>query len=258
MAPILEIKGLSRYFRDKRGGIVTAVEDVNLFMEKKEILGVVGQTGSGKTTLGRITVGLTRPSKGRVVLDGIDVGKVKDLKSFWMKAQYVHQDPYGSLDPYLTVRELLERPLRYLLKVKNDEASQRIAQMMEVIGIERDFLAKRIQELSGGEKQRILLARAFITNPIYVVADEPTTMIDFVHRNSILSLLLKLRTDFETTFMVITHDISIAADICDTIAIMQNGRVVETGPKGSVLNSPREEYTKALLAATPEKLVSRS
>jgi ABC-type glutathione transport system ATPase component len=256
--PILEISGLSKYFKDRSGGIITAVEDVSLSMAKGEILGLVGQSGSGKTTLGRIAVGLTRPSKGTVMLDGIDVGKTKDLNQLWRKAQYVHQDPYGSLDPYLTVREVLDRPLRYLLHVQRQELDDRTARIMSVIGLKDEFLPKRIQELSGGERQRVLLARAFVITPVFVVCDEPTTMIDFVHRNSILDLLRRLRTEFETTFMLITHDLSIAADICDNIAIMQNARIVEVGSMKQVLESPREEYTKALLAATPDKLVSES
>jgi len=155
------------------------------------------------------------------------------------------------------VNEVLDRPLKYLLDVRGADASDRMSRIMEVIGLGKTFLTKRIQELSGGERQRILIARAFITTPLYVVADEPTTMIDFVHRNLILDLLLRLRDEFSATFMVITHDLSIAADICDRIAIMQDAKIVELGPKKQVLESPKEEYTKALLAATPDKLVAK-
>jgi peptide/nickel transport system ATP-binding protein len=257
LTPILETKGLTKYFKDRRGAITTAVDDVSLSIEPKEILGVVGQTGSGKTTLGRMTAGLTEPSKGSVILDGANVWKIRNMKSLWKKVQYIHQDPYGSMDPYLTVNELLERPLRYLLDIRGMDASDRISRMMEVVGIDKSLLTKRIQELSGGERQRVLIARAFITTPVYVVADEPTTMIDFVHRNLVLDLLLRLRNEFNATFMVITHDLSIAADVCDRIAIMQDAKVVELGPKKQVLESPREEYTKALLAASPDKLVAK-
>ena len=258
MPPTLETKELTKYFKDKRGGIMTAVDGVTLSIEPKEVLGVVGQTGSGKTTLGRMTAGLTQPSKGTVSLEGADIWKTKDQKSLWKKVQYIHQDPYGSMDPYLTVNEILDRPIRYLLEVRGAEATERVSRMMEVIGLDRSFLPKRIQELSGGERQRVLIARAFITTPVYVVADEPTTMIDFVHRNLILNLLLRLRNEFSATFMVITHDLSIAAEICDRIAIMQDAKIVELGPKKQVLESPKEDYTKALLAATPDKLVAKA
>jgi ABC-type glutathione transport system ATPase component len=255
---ILELRHVSKYFKDRHGSIVTAVDDVTISVGKSEILGLIGESGSGKTTIGRMTVGLTRPSKGEVILDGLDIGKTKDLKLIWRKSQYIHQDPYASLDPYMSVREVLERPLRWLLDAGRDERAKSVRGMVDVIGLGERYLDKRIQELSGGERQRVLIARAFILNPVHVVADEPTSMIDFVHRNAILQLLLKLRDEFATSFLLITHDLSVAGDVCDNIAIMNKGRVVEYGPKEQVLTDPKEDYTKALLAATPERLVSGS
>jgi peptide/nickel transport system ATP-binding protein len=253
---VLEIRQVTKYFRDRKGGIVTAVEDVDLSIGRGEILGLVGESGSGKTTVGRMTVGLTLPSKGKIILDGIDVGKTKNMKELWKKGQYIHQDPYGSLDPYMPVQEVLERPLRWLLGIQKGETGERVARILDVIGLAQNYQQKRIQELSGGERQRILIARAFVLNPVYVVADEPTSMIDFVHRNSILQLLKRLRDEFSTSFLMITHDLSIAADLCDTIAIMHNAHLVEYGKKKDVLSNPKEDYTKALLEATPDKLVS--
>ncbi len=255
---IVEFQSVSKYFRDRNKNIVTAVDDISFSIGKGKILGLVGQSGSGKTTAARISVALTPASKGRVLVDGIDVGKIKDRKQLWVKAQYIHQDPYSSLDPYMSVREVLERPLRFLLNWKQKELREPIARMMEVIGLDMTFLDKRVQELSGGERQRIMIARAFITNPVYAVADEPTTMIDSIHRNSILELLQRLKTEFNTSFLLITHDLSIAADICDDVAIMQKGRIVEYGSKDNVLGNPKEQYTKDLLSATPEKLVEAS
>jgi ABC-type oligopeptide transport system ATPase subunit len=254
-SPLVEFQSVSKYFRDRRNNIVTAVDDVSFTIDKGKILGLVGQSGSGKTTAARISVALTPASKGRVLVDGMDVGKIRNRKKLWVKAQYIHQDPYSSLDPYMTVREVLERPLRFLLHWKDQQVQEPITRMMEVIGLEMSFLQKRVQELSGGERQRIMIARAFITNPVYAVADEPTTMIDSVHRNSLLELLLRLKKEFNTSFLLITHDLSIAADLCDDVAIMQNGKIVEYGRRDSVLKNPREQYTKDLLSATPEKLV---
>jgi peptide/nickel transport system ATP-binding protein len=252
---IVEFQSVSKYYRDRGNNIVTAVDEVSLSIEKGKILGLVGQSGSGKTTIARISVALTPASKGRVLVDGMDVGKIRNRKELWIKAQYIHQDPYSSLDPYMSVREVLERPLRFLLNWKREQLQEPVARMMDVIGLNLTFLEKRVQELSGGERQRIMIARAFITNPVYAVADEPTTMIDSIHRNSLLELLLRLKTEFNTSFLLITHDLSIAADLCDDIAIMQSGKIVEYGPKDSVLKNPREQYTKDLLSATPEKLV---
>jgi ABC-type glutathione transport system ATPase component len=255
---LLDLRQVSRYFRDRRGLIVTAVEGVSFSIDKGEILGLVGESGSGKTTVGRMTVGLTHPSKGQIILEGMDIGRTKNMKSVWRRAQYIHQDPYSSLDPYMSVREVLERPLRWLLDIKRQETGERVRKILDIIGLRENYLDKRIQELSGGERQRVLIARAFILNPVYVVADEPTSMIDFVHRNSILKLLQRLRDEFSTSFLLITHDLSVAADLCDNIAIMQKAHIVEYGRKEDVLSNPKESYTKALLEATPEKLLSGS
>lgn len=258
MSVIVEFSSVSKYFRDRGHNIITALDDVSFQIERGKILGLVGQSGSGKTTAARISVGLTKANKGTVVIEGMDIDKIKDRRQLWIKAQYIHQDPYSSLDPYMMVHEILERPLRFLLNRKHSEAIEPINQMMDVIGLDRTFLGKRVQELSGGERQRIMIARAFITNPVYAVADEPTTMIDSIHRNSILELLQRLKKGFNTSFLLITHDLSIAADICDDLAIMQKGKIVEYGNKDSVLTNPREQYTRDLLSATPEKLVEAS
>jgi len=258
MSAVVDFSSVSKYYRDRGNNIVTALEDVSFTIDKGRILGLVGQSGSGKTTAARISVGLTKPSKGTVLVDGIDVTKIKDRKQLWIKAQYIHQDPYSSLDPYMSVRDVLERPLRFLLKRKSQDVKEPVARMINVIGLDMTFLDKRVQELSGGERQRIMIARAFITNPVYAVADEPTTMIDSVHRNSILELLQRLKKEFNTSFLLITHDLSIAADLCDDVAIMQKGKIVEYGKKDSVLGNPREQYTRDLLSATPERLVEAS
>ena len=255
---VVEFTSVSKYFKDRSNNIVTALDDVSFHIDKGKILGLVGQSGSGKTTAARISVALTKPSKGSVIVDGIDVGKIKDRKKLWVKAQYIHQDPYSSLDPYMTVREVLERPLKFLLGQQKQVLQEPIARMVQVIGLDMSFLDKRIQELSGGERQRIMIARAFITNPVYAVADEPTTMIDSIHRNAILELLQKLKTEFNTSFLLITHDLSIAAELCDDLAIMQKGKIVEQGRKDSILNNPQEQYTRDLLSATPEKLVEEA
>ncbi|MDA4113811.1 MAG: ATP-binding cassette domain-containing protein [Thaumarchaeota archaeon] len=254
----MELKGVSKYFTDRRGRIITAVDNVSFSIGKGEILGLVGESGSGKTTIGRMTVGLTRASKGEVLLDGTDIAEVKNMKKVWTKAQFIHQDPYSSLDPYMTVKEVLERPLSYLMNIAKQEQGERLDEVLRVIGLRNSYLPKRLQELSGGERQRVLIARAFMPGPVYVVADEPTSMIDFIHRNSVIVLLRKLRSEFSTSFLLITHDLSVAADLCDTIGIMHNAHVIEYGPKDQVLTNPKESYTKELLAATPDNMIAAS
>jgi peptide/nickel transport system ATP-binding protein len=251
---MIRFRDVSKYYR-AGGRIITALEGINLSIEGGEIIAIVGETGSGKTTLGRISVGLERPSKGEVILEVTNLNLVKDRREIWRKAQYVHQDPYSSLDPYLTVWDVLERPLKYLMGVKSrEEQKDRIEGVLEEVGMGEEYWGKRIQELSGGERQRVLIARAFIVRPVYVVADEPTTMIDFIHRNEVLGLLTKLRDDFGTSIMIITHDISIAR-ISNHIGVMFAGRVVEYGESKEVLSNPLHPYTQLLLSVIPEKLV---
>lgn len=253
----MEFRNVCQYFNDKNGGIVTAAEDVSLSIKYGEAMALVGESGSGKTTLGRLSVGLGRPSKGQILLNGKNLWEFKkqELRS---KAQYIHQDPYSSLDPYLSVREVLERPLIYVRGIADAERRENImAQILDGMGLESFYLSKSVRELSGGQKQRILLARAFVIEPEYVVADEPTTMVDFVRRNEIISLLMNLRTKMGTAVLLITHDVSIASKLSDKVAVMYKGEIVECGDTSEVLKNPLHPYTLALLSVTPEKLMEQ-
>ncbi len=253
----MEFRNVCQYFNDKNGGIVTAAEDVNLSINYGEAVALVGESGSGKTTLGRLSVGLGRPSKGEILLNGknLSMFKRQELRG---KAQYIHQDPYSSLDPYLSVREVLERPLIYVRDIKDPERREEImARMLDGMGLESFYLSKSVRELSGGQKQRILLARAFVIEPEYVVADEPTTMVDFVRRNEIITLLSNLRTKMGTSVLLITHDVSVASKLSDRVAVMYKGEIVEYGATSEVLDNPLHPYTLALLSVTPEKLMKQ-
>jgi len=194
---IVELRGVSKYFKDKKGGILTAVDAVDVNVGRDQVLALVGESGSGKTTLGRMSVGLVDASKGDVLFDGKDIREYK-RDDLWRRAQYLHQDPYSALDPYLTIGEILERPLRYLSDMRNrNQRKDSISMMMQAIGLSAMPANTRVARLSGGEKQRVLLARSFIMTPDFVAADEPTTMVDFIHRNEILALLRNLRDKLE-------------------------------------------------------------
>ena len=254
---VLQLKHVSQYFRGPSGGVVVAAEDVNLSVREGEVVALVGESGSGKTTIGRLSVGLRNPSKGEVILDGKDIREYKKAE-LRQKAQYIHQDPYSALDPYLSVREVLERPL---IHVKGEKDPAKRTEMMvgilESMGLDGSFLNKSVHQLSGGEKQRILLARAFVISPEYVVTDEPTTMVDFVRRTEIISLLSDLKKKLGTSVLLITHDISVASELSDRVAVMYKGEIVEYGPTEQVLENPQHPYTIALLFVTPKNLVKQ-
>lgn len=254
---VLEFRHISQYFRDRNGGIVTAAEDVNLSIRYGEVLAIVGESGSGKTTLGRLSVGLGKPSKGTILLNGIDLQKYKKAE-LRKKAQYIHQDPYSALDPYLSVQEVLERPLVYVKQIKDSSSRLEIMEkILDDMGMESYILRKSVRELSGGQKQRILLARAFVLEPMYVVADEPTTMVDFVRRGEILALLSDLKKKIGTSILLITHDVSVASALSDRMAVMYRGEIVESASTSELMKNPLHPYTLALFSVTPEKLMKQ-
>jgi oligopeptide/dipeptide ABC transporter ATP-binding protein len=254
---VLDFRHISQYFKDRNGGIVTAAENVNLSIKHGEVLAIVGESGSGKTTLGRLSVGLGVPSKGEILLNGVNLQKYKKSE-LRKKAQYIHQDPYSALDPFLSVQDVLERPLVYVKQIK--DSSQRLEMMQKILnemGLEDYILRKSVRELSGGQKQRILLARAFVLEPTYVVADEPTTMVDFVRRAEIMSLLSNLKSKIGTSILLITHDVSVASSLADRIAVMYRGEIVECARTSEIMNRPLHPYTVALLSVTPENLAKQ-
>ena len=257
LSPVIEFKNVCHYFNDKNGGIITAANDVNLSIKYGEVLALVGESGSGKTTLGRLSVGLGRPSKGEILLNGKNLSNYSKLE-LRGKAQYIHQDPYSALDPYLSVREVLERPLIHVRGIKSTERREDImTRILDGMGMESFYLTKSVRELSGGQKQRVLVARAFVIEPEYVVADEPTTMVDFVRRNEIIALLSNLRLKMGTAVLLITHDVSVASRLSDKVAVMYKGEIVEYGKTSEVLKNPLHPYTLALLSVTPEKLMKQ-
>lgn len=249
---VLRAQDLSVTFHG-RGGAVGAVRDVNLDLRHAEILAVVGQSGSGKTTLARTLLGLQQPDKGsRVEYRGKRLGtKPKELREFRKSVQMVLQDPSGSLNPKLSVYESVAEGLR-VQKFEGDERGRVVEALeaAELLPAER-YLGSIPQELSGGQRQRVVIAGALALDPEILVADEPVASLDASVRGEILSLFLALRMNRGTSILVITHDLGLAWNIADTVAVMKDGRVVEYGPVENVLLDPQEDYTKELLAAVP-------
>jgi oligopeptide/dipeptide ABC transporter ATP-binding protein len=239
-----------------RGGVVKAVDGVSLEVSPGETLGLVGESGSGKTTLGRAVLRLVEPTQGTVEFEGRDITHLREreLRPLRRRMQPVFQDPHAALNPAMTVGEAVAHPLRiHDLSPTADDARKRAAEMLERVGITPPdaFLDRYPEDLSGGQRQRVVLARALITGPRLVVADEPVAMLDMSVRALVLRLLADLRDDLGLTYVFITHDLATARFLCDRIAVMYLGRIVEIGPVAEVLSRPRHPYTRALLAAVP-------
>jgi len=263
---LIDIQNLRKSFR-KAGTLlqtisgkletVNAVDDVTLHIVKGEVLGLVGESGSGKTTLGRTILRLEEPDSGRVYVEGADFTAVKDqsaLKRFRRKMQMVFQDPFDAINPRMKVKHVIEEPLQvHRIGTSEKERSQLITEVLEDVKITppEDFLDRYPHELSGGQRQRIALARTLVLKPSFIVADEPVSMLDVSVRTGLLNLMLDLRRRYNLTYLFITHDLAVAKYVCDRIAVMRLGKIVESGPALQVIHRPQHPYTKALRAAVP-------
>ncbi|RME61608.1 MAG: ABC transporter ATP-binding protein, partial [Caldilineae bacterium] len=238
---------------------VTAVDNVSLAIEHGEIVCLVGESGCGKSTTGRMVADLLPPSEGQVLYQGKDIRTMDrtEYQAYRRAVQIIHQDPYASLNPTQTVRQMLIAPLRRHNKVQNNqEAEERAAELLEVVDLTPvgDFLNKYPHQLSGGQRQRVSVARALTVEPKFIVADEAVSMVDVSIRVSLLNMLYRLKDSFDVTFLFITHDLALAKYFAwgGRITVMYLGRIVEEGPTPRVITDPRHPYTQALLAAVPE------
>ena len=256
--PLMTLAGVSQVFHTKAGPI-RAVDHVDLSINPGEVLCLVGESGSGKTTAARMAAGLARPTEGHVDFDGTDIWSMnrRDFRTFRRGVQYVHQDPYASLNPTRTIQQTLTAPLLKHGVVKGGKAAAaRAAELLTKVDLTpaENFLPKYPHQLSGGQRQRVAVARALTLDPKIIIADESTSMLDVSIRISVLAMLGRLRDDLGVGFLFITHDLAIAKYFGwhGKTAVMYLGRIVEFGPTPQIINAPTHPYTRALIEAIPE------
>lgn len=252
MKEILEIEDLHKRFFIKRNCVVHAVNGIDLSVGAAETLGLVGESGSGKTTVGRCIVRLLKPTWGKISFLGniISSENIEAYKDFRSDVQIVFQEPYDSLNPRKIVRKIIEDPLKIENKLNAKERLDRARQLIAMVELTDDYLDKYPIQLTQGEQQRIGVARALATNPKFVVLDEPTSLLDIHFRAEIVVLLRKLQEELGISYLFISHDLVVIAQLSHRIAVMYLGRIVEEGVTKDVLESPMHPYTKALFAAS--------
>jgi oligopeptide transport system ATP-binding protein len=257
---LLEVRDLWKRFPVKKGLLfertvdyVDAVAGVSFDIARGETLGLVGESGSGKSTTGYCILQAIRPTSGSVRFDGVELTELKgeDLRSMRRRMQLVFQDPYASLDPRMTVGDIVAEPLQVHKIASRKERRQRVRELLEVVGFDPSFTNRYPHEFSGGQRQRIGIARALALSPDLVICDEPVSALDVSIQAQILNLLKDLQDQFGLTYLFIAHDLSVVRAMSDRIAVMHQGKLVELGKAEEVYTNPRDRYTRELVEAVP-------
>jgi peptide/nickel transport system ATP-binding protein len=262
---LIEVRGLKKWFPVQKSFIerlvtgqnqfVRAVDGVDFEIRRSEVFGLAGESGSGKTTTGRLILQLVEPTEGEVIFNGKDLVGLssEEVRRTRQQMQLIFQDPSASLNPRMTVGDAIGHSLEIFDRASGAEKRDRVLEMMERVGLRpaAQFYDKYPHQVSGGQRQRIVLARALIMRPDFVVADEPIAMADVSVRAMLLDLMIRLKEDFDLTYLFITHDLATAKYICDRIGVMYLGRLCEVGDLEQVYGNPQHPYTRALLEAVP-------
>jgi len=247
--------GFLRSIISKNPPVVKAVDGISFDIRKGEIFGLAGESGSGKTTTGRLIIRLVEPTSGKVYFYDKEITRIseKGFKEYRKKMQIIFQDPYESLNPKMTIQDIVAEPLRVQGLKNEDEIFKSVDQSLEDVELipPEEFLYRFPHELSGGQRQRVAIARALVLRPEFIVADEPVSMLDASIRAEILNLMIDLAEKYKVSFLYITHDLALARHMCNRLAVMYLGKIVERGPVDEIIQNPLHPYTKALMEAVP-------
>ena len=258
MDMLVEVKNLKKYFLRKsffsiKSDVVRAVDDISFYIKKGETFGLIGESGCGKSTTGKLILRLIEPTGGKVYFEGHDIFKMnnKEIKNLRRKMQIIFQDPFASLNPRMTIEQIIAEPLKIHKLANGTELKRRVLDLMELVGLNPELATRYPHELSGGQRQRVGIARALAVEPIFIVADEPVSSLDVSIRAQILNLIQDLQKNLGLTYLFITHDLSTIKYLSNRIAVMYLGKIVEIGKTEDIFNDPLHPYTKALLSAIP-------
>jgi peptide/nickel transport system ATP-binding protein len=254
---VLEVRALSKTFSLRasklfeRKSTLVAVDDVSFEVHEGETVGLVGESGAGKSTVGRLVLGLTKPTSGSVLFQGADIAKTPRRKRRALRRdiQVVFQNPYASLDPMMTVGQTLSEPLDVHLNLSKRDRDARLAELLEHVGLGAEYAGRYPHALSGGQRQRVAIARALALNPRLIVCDEPVSSLDVSTQAQVINLLRDLQAQFGIAYLFVGHDLSVVYQISDRVAVMYRGRIVEIGPAEDIYRNPQHPYTQTLLAA---------
>lgn len=251
---LIEVKNLCKYFPAGKKRTLKAVDNVSLTIAKGETLGLVGESGCGKTTCGRTILKLYPQTSGQIFFDGQEVSNIKGkaLLNFKKRAQMIFQDPYSSLDPRMTIAEIISEGMTVHNHLSNQEKQEKVNELLGKVGLTEDYANRFAHELSGGQRQRIGIARALAVEPEFIVCDEPISALDVSIQAQIINLLIKLQKENHLTYLFISHDLSVVRHISDRVGIMYLGSMVELGSSQAIFGQPLHPYTKALISAIPE------
>lgn len=254
MSMLIEAVNLSKHFQVRGGQVLKAVDKVDLSLKPGETLGLVGESGCGKSTAGRTLVGLYKATEGNIYYKGSDIRSLTREKSreFVREAQIIFQDPYASINPYMTVGDIIAEGLDNFRLSRGKERQERIYQLLNLVGLQRDHITRYPHEFSGGQRQRIGIARALAVEPKVIVCDEPISALDVSIQAQVVNLLAELQKKFKLTYLFISHDLSMVRHISDRVAVMYLGKIIEIADCSSLYSNPLHPYTQGLLSAIPE------
>lgn len=258
MDKLIEVRNLKKYFITgktffNKGEYVRAVDDISFYIKRKEILGLVGESGCGKTTCGKVILRIQEPTAGSIFFNGKDITRLKRREMIKLKEKMmiIYQDPFGSLDPRMSIGAAIAEPMEVHATLPKNERKDRVIELMRKVGLSEEQIKLYPHEFSGGQRQRIGIARALATNPEFLVADESVSALDVSIQAQIINLLKDLQEEFGLSLLFIAHDLSVIKHISDRVAVMYLGKIVEMASKIELFNNPKHPYTRALLSAIP-------